>query len=138
MERESGVSEMEKAVLDDACDALATRIQYFKKSATKSFLNFFRTRKTKLALLLLFLVFCLWPVRFSITANAEIVPKEVFVVTVPFSALISDVSVRPNQRVSAGELLFKLDGTQLRSEYDLALQQLETARQNLSKTERET
>lgn len=137
IERDTAIGDMEKAVLEDTCDALATRMQFFKKRQKRSIVNLFAGRKRKNFLLLCMLCVCFLPVRFSVTGTLEIVSQETSVISVPFSALISEVAVKPNQAVKEGELLFTLDKTQLQSEYNLALQELETARQNLSKTERE-
>lgn len=138
VEREKTLGEMEKAVLEDASDALANKIQFFSHKKKNIFSSILATSRYKKALLGLFLIFCLWPVRFSVTANAEIVAEDAFVVSVPYNGLIADVWVKPNQMVNKGDKLFSLDKTQLESEYALASQELLTAREKLSKTERES
>lgn len=137
LERDKKLGEMERAVLDDACDAFSAQLQLFRRSASEVRGAFFADKKVKVILTLLFLVFCFWPVRFSVTANAEIVPQQMQVVTVPFGSLISEVFVKPNQLVKKDDLLFSLDKTQLENEYALSVQKLETIRQKLAKTERE-
>jgi len=136
LSRDNPLGDIERAILEDASDALAEKLLFFRKkrfgvnSAKK--LNKFKT-----GLAILFLVFCLWPVRFSITTSAEISAKNAIVVTVPFDGLIDEVNVRPNTFVQEGDLLLTLEKTHLKNQLALSTQALETAKERLSKTQRE-
>ncbi|MAM33507.1 MAG: hypothetical protein CMH28_00350 [Micavibrio sp.] len=138
IDREKPFSEVELALLEDIGDAFSDRIQHI----TRRDANFFRfvsfDKKSKWVMLAVIVLVCLWPVRFSISANSEIVPENMEVVAAPYNALIKDVLVRPNEAVEEGDTLFLLDETQLRNEFKLALGELESAREKLAKTERET
>ncbi len=135
--REKPLGEMERAVLEDAGDALAEKLLFFRRG--RSLFKFFSggVSKVKVVLALAVLLFCLWPVRFSVTTYAEVVAKDSQVVTIPFDALIEDVHVEPNDVVRTTDSLFALDNTRLKNEYALSKQFLDTARASLAKTERE-
>ncbi len=136
LSRSAGLGAMEKALLEDISDAVAVRLQFFQRARNRvrhSLLN----SKMKKALMVAFLVFCLWPVKFSVTAGAEVVPKYNTVITTPYDGLISEIHVEPNEAVDDGDLLFSLDKTELQNAYNLALQELRTAREKFSKTERQ-
>lgn len=135
--REKPLGKMERAVLEDAGDALAEKLLFLRNKA-----NFFKPvggifTKVKLILAVAVLLFLLWPVKFSVTTYAEVVAKDSKVVTIPFDALIEDIHVDPNEEVSAEDSLFSLDNTRLKNEYALSKQFLDTAKERLSKTERE-
>jgi len=134
--RDKPLSVMDHAVVEDACDALAVRMASF--SRYKKAVSGSRWGKyIKLCALIALLVFCLWPVRFSITATAEIVAKDSSVVTIPFNGLVEEVHVNPNEPVKDGAVLFSLDKTRLRNEVAISTQALKTAQERLLKTERE-
>ena len=137
-ERDAQFSDMEIAILDDVGDAFSFSLQSYQKQ--RSFLSSggLFNGKIKKFILLLLLVFALWPVRYSMTVNTEIVSKSVEAVSVPYNGLIDAVLVRPNQYVKKGEVLFSLDKVGLENDYNIAQQELITARQRLEKTERET
>lgn len=135
--RDKPLGDMERAVLEDACDALAEKMIFFRGRRglfKSSGGGFFRL---KYLLLIAAIVFCLWPVRFSVTTYAEVVAQDSKVVTIPFDSLIQDVHVNPNEPIAEGDVLFSLDNTRLKNEYVLSQQFLDTARARLAKTERE-
>ncbi len=68
------------------------------------------------------------PVRLSVLAPAEIAPMQAFAVSAPMDGVIREFHVLPNQTVGAGERLFTLDDTTLRSRREVALRQLAVAR----------
>jgi len=134
IDHNSPVGEMEEAVISDAADALAIQLQHFKKSQSFSV----RSLKTSKTLILAAVViFLLWPVRFSSTGEAEIIAKEIDVISAPFNGLIKEVHVAPNDQVKREDLILSLDKTELSNDYAVSLQKLETAIQKLEKTERE-
>jgi len=78
----------------------------------------------------------LCPVRMSVLAPAEVVPLEPFLVRAPLDGVVDRFHVRPNQVVRAGDALFDLDTTALRSRlsvtrkaYDLAAAEYRQAAQ---------
>jgi hypothetical protein len=104
--------------------ALRPRERWWRKSLTR-----LRQRKLWWRVALGILVVCAIPVRLSALAPAEVTPVDPFVVRSPLDGVIDTLGVKPNQRVSAGELLFDLDATTLRSRYASARKAYETARE---------
>jgi hypothetical protein len=64
----------------------------------------------------LVVLLALLPVRQSALAPAEIVPQEPDVIRAPLEGVVDKVTVRPNQEVAAGDLLFNLDARRLTSQ----------------------
>lgn len=135
--RDAPLSEMEEAVLEDVSDSVAARLQFLSGKKFGGRRAGLLSGKTKIIVLIALGVFLLWPVRFSVSVSAEIVAKNNTVITVPYSGLIKEINVEPNQAVSEGDLLFSLDKTQLENDYNVAVQQMETATQKLSNTQRQ-
>lgn len=77
---------------------------------------------TLLSAALLFL-----PVHLSVLAPAEVVARDPFMVRAPQDGVIEHFYVRPNQRVTAGQLLFSMDKTNLRSRMGMARKSYEVA-----------
>ena len=75
------------------------------------------------------LVFLLmWiPVNLTVTASAEIVPKNPEVVRAPIEGIIGDVHVEPNQFIEAGALVLSFDDTIIQTQLDVAEQELAIA-----------
>lgn len=83
------------------------------------------------------LLLCLFPVRLTVTAPAEIISREAEVVTVPFDGIIEDVEVSPGDRVDEGQLLLTMEHTALKGKTDIAGQELISARSTLARLKRE-
>jgi multidrug resistance efflux pump len=64
------------------------------------------------------------PVRQSSVGQAEVAPLQYTVMSAPLDGVIASIAVKPNESVTAGDVLFRLDDTSLRS-------RLETARRSL-------
>ncbi|MBL8471745.1 MAG: HlyD family efflux transporter periplasmic adaptor subunit [Rhodocyclaceae bacterium] len=82
-----------------------------------------RTRNLALAALAI----CLIPVRLSVLAPAEVTAKDAFVVRAPLDGVVDHFQVRPNMPVKAGDALFELDTTGLRTRLDVARKAFEAA-----------
>lgn len=67
------------------------------------------------------------PVPLTVLAPAEIIPKEPAVIRVPIEGVVEEVYVRPNQLVSRGQPLLKLDLTTLLSQLQVAEQEMQLA-----------
>lgn len=72
------------------------------------------------ALLLVLLV----PVRQSVLAPAEVVPRAGRVVAAPLDGVIAEFLVKPNQTVAMGDVLVRFDATTLRAQADVAARAL--------------
>lgn len=85
-------------------------------------------RRRRWALLALAAV-ALFPVRQSVLAPAEVVPRDPFLVRAPQDGVVDRMLVRPNQPVQAGTPLFSLDQTMLRTRHDIARKAYDTAQE---------
>ncbi|MBI2354657.1 MAG: HlyD family efflux transporter periplasmic adaptor subunit [Deltaproteobacteria bacterium] len=87
----------------------------------------FSERWGRMALALLLFGALFYPVRMSVQAPAEIVPKDPFVVRSPLEGVIDRFHVRPNEPVTQGQLLFEFDRTNLRARLGVAGKSFEVA-----------
>lgn len=67
------------------------------------------------------------PVRASVLAPAEIVARDPLVVRAPIDGVVDRFSVRPNEAVTAGQLLLALDPVRLKNRLDVAAKALEVS-----------
>lgn len=65
------------------------------------------------------------PVNLSVLAPMEVVADEPAIVSSPLNGVISEVMYPPNEPIDKGNVLFKLDDTDLRNSYSLAEKALE-------------
>lgn len=137
VDRTQPFSNIETAMVEDTADALSEKLRYLYHSSFSPFKKIRSLKSFGGILLALFIGLMLLPVRLSVTSPAEVVSKNIKVVAAPYSALIKEVMVEPNETIKAGDTLFVLDQTQLENEYALARQKLLTAKEKLEKTERE-
>jgi multidrug efflux pump subunit AcrA (membrane-fusion protein) len=84
-------------------------------------------RAQRLVILLCCLALPLLPVRQSLLAPAEVVALDATVLAAPMDGVIKTLHVRPNQVVAAGDLLFSLDDTTLRSRESVLIQSVAVA-----------
>jgi hypothetical protein len=141
IDRDEPFDEIQKALLEDLCDGYAHAYQIFtegKGGEAFSFKKLLKPRGWKFRLAAgVALLALLIPVRTSVTAPAEIVPKAPYVVSVPFDGIIKEVEVSPGQMVKKGDLLARMDATMLENKSELSTMEMATAQIALSKTERE-
>lgn len=69
----------------------------------------------------------LFPVRLTVLAPGELVPANPAVIRAPLDGVVGSFSVRPNETVKSGQLLFDFDQAPLASRYEVASQSLATA-----------
>ena len=118
----------EENFLDYWAAASAYSIDYLDRQHF-NVLHTFRSLKNKIWLTLAALaIFSLWiPVHLSVLAPAEVVPVDPVIIRAPLDGVIDKVFVRPNQSVTKGTLLMRLDDTSLRARLDVAGQALKVA-----------
>ncbi|MCP3873606.1 MAG: HlyD family efflux transporter periplasmic adaptor subunit [Desulfobacteraceae bacterium] len=73
------------------------------------------------------------PVPLTILAPAQIVPADPLFVTAPLKGVIKKFHVRPNQRITGGQVLFSFDDTELRNRFEVAKKTLDVARAEYKK-----
>lgn len=69
----------------------------------------------------------LFPVRLTVLAPGELVPANPTVIRAPLDAVVGMFSVKPNEVVQAGQLLFSFDDAPLKSKLKVAQQTLSSA-----------
>ena len=79
-------------------------------------------------------VAALWPVRLSVLAPGELVPRQPTVVRAPMDGVIDVFHVQPNQLVRKGAPLFGFDEAVIQSRLEVAQQALATATTELRQT----
>ncbi|MFJ2985870.1 MULTISPECIES: efflux RND transporter periplasmic adaptor subunit [unclassified Pseudomonas] len=88
-------------------------------------------RRRVLAVLALALLVLLVPVRQSVLAPAEVVPRGGWVVAAPLDGVVAEFLVKPNQTVAAGDLLVRFEATTLKAQADVAARALGVAEAEL-------
>jgi hypothetical protein len=85
-------------------------------------LSWLHRRKGKLGLLALAVAagLCWLPVRQSVLAPAEVIPREPVVVRASIDGVVDRFEVRPNQMVAEGQVLLSLDPARLQNRLDVA------------------
>ncbi|MGB3289722.1 MAG: HlyD family efflux transporter periplasmic adaptor subunit [Burkholderiaceae bacterium] len=81
----------------------------------------------RLALLALLIAMFFIPIHQTVLAPAEVISLDARVVAAPLDGVVKTIHVRPNQPVKAGDLLFSLDDTTLRSRYDVVRESVAVA-----------
>lgn len=92
-------------------------------------MGWLRSAKARRRLLLAAALACLVPVRVTVMAGAEVLPKDPLLVRAPLDGVIERFEVQPNQPVKAGDALFSLDTTALRTRYEVARKAVDTAQE---------
>ncbi|MCR6633053.1 MAG: HlyD family efflux transporter periplasmic adaptor subunit [Magnetospirillum sp.] len=88
-------------------------------------------RKTWAGVAIAAVVAALIPVPLTVLAPAEVVARDPAVIRAPLDGVVSGLAVRPNQRVTEGQLLFELDDTTLRGKAEVAEKSLAAAEAEL-------
>lgn len=88
-------------------------------------------RKKVLAVAAAVSLLLLAPIRQSVLAPAEVVPRDGQVVTAPLDGVIAEFMVKPNQSVSKGEVLLRFDATSIKAQADVAERSLNVAEAEL-------
>ncbi|MDD1017073.1 efflux RND transporter periplasmic adaptor subunit [Pseudomonas rubra] len=87
--------------------------------------------RTRWAIAAAALLVLLVPVRQSVLAPAEVVPRNGQVVAAPLDGVIAEFLVKPNQAVQAGQVLVRFDATSLKAQADVAERTLGVAEAEL-------
>ncbi|MBF0178503.1 MAG: HlyD family efflux transporter periplasmic adaptor subunit [Magnetococcales bacterium] len=82
----------------------------------------------RLLLVALVLLLSWLPVRQSVVAPAEVIPRDPVLVRAPLEGVVDEFHVTPNQVVSAGQALFSLDARKLSNRLAVTRTELEVAR----------
>ena len=128
---ENGWDEAQIAVMERLAEAYAhawTALQGAKPGIIRRLPRTWPRLTLQIGLILLLLLVLDQSIRLSVLAPVEIVPSEPFLVTSPLNGVIRQFHVRPNQEIKKGQLLFSLDDTVLRNDYEVAKKSLAVVR----------
>lgn len=130
--RDSAPDSRERALLALLADAYAHAWRALDRPRRKPRPPRRRRRRIGLGLagLAMVAIACL-PVRQSVMAPAEIVPRDPRVIRAPLPAVVDRLLVDPSEAVSAGQPLVRFDARELESQLATARQQLAVARAEL-------
>jgi hypothetical protein len=79
------------------------------------------SRQIRIWGIVLFLaLLCLLPIRQSVLAPAQVVPRDPHLVRAPFDGVVEEFYIQPNDMVAEGQLILSLEDTQLRSHVEVA------------------
>ena len=77
-----------------------------------------------------------FPVTLSALGSARVVPKSPFVLTAPFQAVVSEVLVKPNQAVSQGQILARLEDQEMKNQAAVSAKAMDVAQAQLIRAQR--
>ncbi len=120
--RDEPWSDAELALLKELTDVYGHALAAFRprQRGVDRAIGWLRTAGARRRLVLAAVVACLVPVRVTVLAGAEVVPLEPWLVRAPLDGVIDRFEVQPNQPVKAGQPLFSLDTTALRTRHEVA------------------
>lgn len=129
--RDEPWTEAEQALLRELADVHAHALAAFRprQHGLDRTIGWLRTARARRRLLLAAALLCVLPVRVTALAGAEVVPRDPLLVRAPLDGVIERFDVRPNQAVKAGEPLFSLDTTALRTRFEVARKAVDTAQE---------
>lgn len=129
--REQAFSDGEIALLKELADVYGHALAAFRprQGGLDHAASWLRSSRTRRYLLIGAAALCLVPIRVTVLAGAEVVPKEPFLVRAPLDGVIERFDVKPNQAVKAGQPLFSLDTNALRTRYEVARKAFDTAQE---------
>ncbi len=132
--RDEPWSEAEMALVETLAGAYGHALAALERSPRRHFLP---GRNRRLAAAAIACAALAIPVPQSVLAPATVVDRDPLVVAAPLDGVIEAVEVEPNQRVAAGEPLFRLEDTSARSRLELAVKALAVAEAELLKARQE-
>ncbi len=139
LQRPAAFSEADQRILEELTVTYTSQLALWsarkRTGLLPKFQNLAPLRRFALAALI---VAALFPVRLSITAPAEIVPKDSDIITAPFDGILDKVHIKPGDAVKAGDVLATMENQSLQGQMDIAAQELLTVQSALSRVQRES
>lgn len=133
LERDHEFTDADKTILKELHAPFSTVLSLQKLRGKKSLSSGWRqmTRYKKMILFLLVALFFV-PVRLSITAPAEIISADPYIITPAINGNVEEVLVRPGDVIEEGAVLIRLEAQDLESEKRAAEQDLKLAETKLA------
>lgn len=125
-------NEAEINLLEELAKSYAYALINLTKSENKSLSIRELLNTYRLVIIIALIALAFFPVRLSITAPAEIVSRDSFLLTVPFDGTLEDILVDPGSAISEGDQVAQMEADSLRARAELAEESLNAARTNLS------
>jgi multidrug resistance efflux pump len=129
--RDSPWSEGESILVHRLADAYSHALWALEKNrifSAQFFLSFLLKRSVRLLLITAIVAVLFIPVRLSVLAPVEIVPQNPAIICSPMDGVVKTIYVESNAKVVQGDLLFSLEDTGIRNEYDMSLKALEVVK----------
>ncbi len=130
--RDAAWREDEVRIIALWADAVSHAIKAFRSAQRSRFghslRRSFRWIRRPLVLSLLVIAILMMPVSLSVLVPGEVVALQPQVVRAPVDGVVEQVLVQPNEQVSAGSQLIRLDTTELRAQEEEAIQAFSAAR----------
>ncbi|MCG8568399.1 MAG: HlyD family efflux transporter periplasmic adaptor subunit [Desulfobacterales bacterium] len=127
----------EQTLLDHLGLSYAHALQGFHNRPTPLPLGRWLTRPSlSIVLAALACLAMFFPVTLSVLGQARVVPLDAFVLTSPVQGVVERVLVQPNQPVVPGQILARLDDTEMQNQVQVSAKTLEVAMAQLKRAER--
>ena len=123
--RNEAFKEREQLLLNRLAGMYAYAWQRWTKS--KAHAPLWRTKRFALVSLAVAAGILAIPVPLSVLSQARVIPNEPFVLTAPFSGVIKEISVEPNQLVNQGQNLLSFEDLALKNDVDTTEKELSVA-----------
>lgn len=125
--RESPWSEPELTLLATLADAYGHA--WFALSDKKNLLSSLAINKNKTTILLFILLvaICFLPIRQSVIAPAEVIPRNPVIIRSAVEGVVKEFQVQPNQVVKKGQPLVLFDDARIANQLEIAIKAMETA-----------
>ncbi len=116
----------EKAIINELQPYLLGVIDRHLHTKRKKEFPFFKTALASVVSAALLFI----PVPLSVLAPAEIIPSDSQVMRSALTGVITEIHIKDNQHVKAGDVLVTFDDSELQTRYQVALQSLRIAQEN--------
>ncbi len=139
LERDKAFKEPELPLLEELAHSFAQNYAYLRLRHKSAFFSPLKNMKKHSKIMSIILAaLCLFPVRLSVTAPAEVVAKSPNVMTIPFDGVLDEVLIKPGEEVEENQPLFTMEKTDLEGKIEAAAQDLKSAQGKLARLRRES
>jgi multidrug resistance efflux pump len=127
LQRKSEFQKAEKFLLDELSVMATHGAQYHNlKQAQKTGLitRFIPKQRKAIYIAIILLLLAMFPVRETVTAQAEIIADSPIILTAPIDGIIQDLTVNPGDEVRNNDILGRMDYLRLEADLNIMQQQL--------------
>lgn len=139
LEREKAFDDAEIRILEELSVTFARLLALWKYRDTSGFYGSFSSLKKKQKYIwMLCILSCFLPVRMTITAPMEIIPRDADVITIPYDGLMDEIMVNPGDTVKEGDILAVMEQDSLKLQTEMTEQEMEITQQSIFRLQRES